>query len=143
MEKGVEAVEKVIDGDIDYSGLKNLISFKKNRTTLFSSTSEPFAIEYEGEWEEHTEFLKELILETYNNQGIKAEASASEVEIIDDMEFEIYELTLRLPAGDVFLRQTIYSKHINGYDFGANLSYDNERYKSEMLSAWRQSKFRK
>jgi hypothetical protein len=143
LEKGIDAVEEVVDADVDYSNLKNLISFKKNRSNLFSSTSEPFTIEYEGEWEENNELLKELILETFDKQGIKAEASPTEIELIDELEFQTYEFTMKLPNGDVFLRQKIYSRHINGFDFGANISYDNETFGSEMLSAWKQSKFKR
>lgn len=50
-EKGLKAIEETIDGKVDYSGLKNLISFQKNQFNIFQSTSEPFKLEYEGEWE--------------------------------------------------------------------------------------------
>lgn len=45
------------------------------------------------------------------------------------------------PDGKVMLYQDMYSKLINGYDFGANLSYINDKEKNELMSAWKNSKF--
>lgn len=69
-EKGLKLIEETLEGEVDYSGLKNLIGFKKNQFNIFQSTSEPFELEYEGEWEENNAALKEVIYTTYLNQGI-------------------------------------------------------------------------
>ncbi len=82
--KGLKAIEETIDGQVDYSGLKNLISFQKNQFNIFKSTSEPFELEYEGEWEENNAALKEIIYTTYLNQGIKTDSSATTVEKLTD-----------------------------------------------------------
>ena len=44
-EKGKEAIEETLGGELDFSKLKNLIGFQKNQFNLFQSTSEPFNIE--------------------------------------------------------------------------------------------------
>ena len=72
-EKGLKAIEETIDGQVDYSGLKNIISFQKNQFNIFQSTSEPFELEYEGEWEENNAALKDIIYSTNENQGIKVD----------------------------------------------------------------------
>lgn len=41
-QKGKAAIEKTAGTELDMSGLKHLISFKKNQVNLFLSTSEPF-----------------------------------------------------------------------------------------------------
>jgi len=45
--------------------------------------------------------------------------------------------------GKVVITQTMYSSFINGYDFGANMTYNSEENRDVMLSAWRNSKFKK
>ena len=142
-EKGLKAMEETLENEIDYSGLKNLIGFQKNQFNIFQSTSEPFELEYEGEWEENNAFLKEIIYTTYLNQGMRADSSATTTEEIDGLEFQKYSFTIYSPKGDVILKQTIYSRLINGFDFGVNLNYNNDEDKEEMLEAWRNSKFKK
>lgn len=53
-EKGLDAVNETAGIDYDVSGLKQLLNFQKDRLHIFQSTSEPFELEYEGEWEEIT-----------------------------------------------------------------------------------------
>src|SRR5690625_5107294 len=76
-EKGLKAIEATKEGEIDYSGLRNLISLQKEQFNIFQSTSEPFKLEYEGEWEENNSALKEIIYTTYLNQGMKTDSSAT------------------------------------------------------------------
>lgn len=141
--KGLDAIEDMIGEDIDVSNLKNLVSFKKDMFNLFQSDSEAFEIEYEDEWEESNIALKDFLLETYIDQGIKATASDISTESIDGLEFMRYEFTLYSPDDKVILNQLIYTRLINGYDFGVNINYNNEEDKNEMLRVFRNSKFRK
>jgi len=119
-EKGLKALQETMDSEIDYSGLKNLISFQKDLFNIFQSTSEPFKVEYEGEWEENSAALKEIIYLTYLDQGIKADSSATTTEIIDGLEFQKYSFTIYSPKGKFILSQIMYSRLINGFDFGVN-----------------------
>lgn len=133
-EKGRKAIEEVA-GEFDYSGLKHLISFQKNQFNIFQSTSEPFELEYEGEWEDNNAGLKELIYETYINQGIKVDTSSAKA-TIDGLDFEVFKSTIYGPDGNVILYQEMYSRYINGYDFGVNINYNNEKDKETMMEVW-------
>ncbi|MEJ6829103.1 MAG: hypothetical protein QNK61_02815 [Akkermansiaceae bacterium] len=141
--KGSELIGDTLGEDLDFQGLKNLLDLQKDQFNIFQSTSQPFEVEYDGEWEETNEALKDVLLETFQNQGIKAAISETRIENIDGVVFNIYDTTIFAPDGKVILHQTMYSSLINGYDFGANLSYNNEDFRDIMLTAWRESKFKK
>jgi hypothetical protein len=142
-EKGLKALQETMDAEIDYSGLKNLISIQKDLFNIFQSTSEPFKVEYEGEWEENSAALKEIIYLTYLDQGIKADSSATTTEVIDGLEFQKYSFTIYSPNGKLILGQIMYSRLINGFDFGVNINYNKDKYRNELLMAFRNSKFKK
>jgi hypothetical protein len=139
--RGLEAINEVIDGEIDASGLKHLISFQKNQFNIFQSTSEPFQVEYDGEWEVTNSEIKKIIYSAYVNQGIKADSSATSIVNVNGLDFRYYSFTIYGPAGDVILNQSMYSRLINGFDFGVNINYNNEQDKLEMLTAWKNSTF--
>lgn len=142
-EKGLKAMEEVVDGEIDYSRLKNLVGFQKNKFNIFQSTSEPFELEYEGEWEENNEALKDIIYAAYQSQGINVDSTETKIEKIDGLKFYSYSFTVYGPKGEIILKQTMFSRLINGFDFGVNINYNNESDRDEMLLAFRSSKFRK
>jgi len=142
-EKGLKTLEETMEGEIDYSGLKNLISLQKDQFNIFQSTSEPFKLEYEGEWEENNSALKEIIYTTYLNQGMKTDSSATTIEKIDGLDFHKYSFTIYSPKGEVILKQIMFSRLINGFDFGVNINYNNEKDRDELLKVFRNSKFKK
>ncbi|GAO31018.1 hypothetical protein [Geofilum rubicundum] len=142
-EKGIKALEETMDAEIDYSGLKILISLEKDLFNNFQSTSEPFILEYEGEWEENNAALKEIIYTTYLNQGIKTDSSATTIEKIDGLEFQKYSFTIYSPKGEVILKQLMFSRLINGMDFGVIINYNNDKNRDELLKVFRNSKFKK
>ena len=142
-EKGLKALEETIDGPIDVSGLKNLIAFEKNAFNNFQSTSEPFELEYEGEWEANNAAVKDVIYETIQKQGIKVDSTATKIETIDGLDFHTYTFTIYGPKGNVILKQRMFSRLINGFDFGVNISYNNFRDGTELLELFRNSKFKK
>lgn len=142
-EKGKKAIEETIKEDFDFSRLKNLIGFQKNQFNIFQSTSEPFELEYEGEWEENNSELKKILFATYKNQGIKADSSTTSIEKIDGLDFHTYSFTIYSPKGVVILKQLLFSRLINGYDFGVNLNYNNDKDRDELLRVFRNSKFKK
>lgn len=141
--KGENAIEETVNADIDFSGLKNLIAFQKNQFNVFQSTSEPFAEEYEGEWEDNDRELKKIVYSTYIDQGIKVDTSATTIEKIGDLNFHSYSFTIYSRNGEVILRQIMFGRLINGLDFGVNISYNNEKDRDEMLGVFRKSKFTK
>lgn len=142
-ERGLKAIEETIDGKIDYSELRNLIGFQKNQFNLFQSTSEPFVEEYDGEWEENNDALKEIIYMTYINNGIKTDSSATTIEKINGLDFKKFSFTIYSPNDEVILEQIMYSRFIEGYDFSVNINYNNEKDKDVMMNAWKNSRFKK
>jgi hypothetical protein len=139
--KGLEAIEKTVNGSIDYSGLKHLVSFNKDKFNIFQSTIEPFKEEHAGEWDENNRALREVILTTYKQQGIRAAATDISTETIDGIVFQKYEVTIYGPGGEVIIKQLMYSSLVNGYDFGAAITYNNTPDKNTMLEAWQASRF--
>ena len=139
--KGLEALHDVVDQPIDLSGLKSLISLQKDRSNVFQSTSERFVVEREGEWEETDAALKDVIISAYQSRRINAKATKTRLELIDGLQFHTYTITLYGKTGGVVLKQIMYSRLINGYDFAANIAYTDDRARDEMLIAWTASKF--
>lgn len=142
-EKGRKALEESVDEEIDMNGLKNLISFSKNQFNSFQSSSQTFKLEYEGEWEENNIALKKMVYTTFIDRGIKVDSTATTVENIDGLDFQTYALTIYSPKGEVILHQLMYSRYINGNDFGVNLNYNNDKDGDVLLRAFRSSKFKK
>lgn len=140
-DRGMKAIQESTNTEIDYSELKNLITFQKNQSNLFQSSSEPFKPEYEGEWEEHLQYVKALAYETYENRGIKADSSETTIEKINGLDFHTFSYTIYGPKDEVILKQILYSRLINGFDFGVNINYNNENDRDVMLKAFKNSKF--
>ena len=140
-DKGKEVLSDAFSEDYNLEGLKNLLHFKKDQFNIFQSTSEPFSEEYEGEWSDNNRALKDVLLETYKNQGINTESSDIEVEEVDGVTFEVFDILLKAPNGKKLGTQRMYASLINGYDFGANMTYTEDSNLDIMLSAWRKSKF--
>ncbi len=139
--RGSNAINETAGIDYDMSGLKYLLTFQKGRFNMFQSTSEPFELEYEGDWKENHKAVKEILHETFTDRGIKIDTSSS-VEKVDQLEFEVFHITVYGPEGDILLYQDMYGRHLNGFDFGVNLNYQNEKEKNEMMKVWKNSKFK-
>src|SRR5687768_10775775 len=138
-ENGLKAMQEV-QGEIDVTGLKHLVSFQKDQFNNFSSTSEPFNAGYEGKWEDNNRALQELLYETYRQQGIEVDTSSSKA-LVDALEFEVFYIAIHGPDGQIILNQELYSRYINGFDFGVNINYNNSKDKDEMTVVWKDSKF--
>jgi hypothetical protein len=141
-EKGRDAIEKTLGSEIDTKRLKHLISFQKNQFNLFSSTIEPFKEEFPGEYQQNNKALCELLYKTFTDQGIKTDTSSGK-EKIQGLEFNTFHTTIYAPDGKIILRQIMYCRLTNGYDFGVNISYNNEQDKTTLTDAWKKSKFLK
>lgn len=140
--KGKDAVEKSSGLQIDTKKLKHLISFQKNQFNLFSSTSEPFIEEYPGEYQECIKNMTKTLYQTYVDQGMKVDTSSGN-ESIQGLDFITFYTTVYAPNGKILMKQIVYSRLLNGYDFGANINFTNDQNKETMLNAWRNSIFLK
>jgi len=141
-EKGKNAIEKSTGLEIDTKALKHLISFQKDQFNMFTSTSEPFKEEFPGEYQQNSKALNEILYNTFVDQGIKTD-SASGKETIQGLEFNTFYTTIYAPNGKVILNQILYSRLINGYDFGVTINYNNEQDRKTMIDALKKSKFTK
>lgn len=142
-EQGKKALENNTDATVDLNGLKMLISFQKDQFNIFQSTSEAFNLEYEGQWEENNAATKAIIYATYVNMGIQADSTATKTVTIDGLDFQTYTFAIRDPEGNVIMTQTMFTRYINGFGFGANINYNNEKDRDEMFKAFLNSKFEK
>ena len=141
-EKGKGLIEKSTGLEIDTKALKHLIGFQKDQFNIFTSTSEPFKEEFPGEYQQNNKALNEILYKTFVDQGIRTD-SASGKETIQGLEFNAFYTTIYAPNGKVILNQILYSRLINGYDFGVNINYNNDQDKKTMIDALKKSKFTK
>ena len=139
-EKGLKAAAAVV-GDIDMSGLKNLIAFQKDKFNSFVSSSESFSPEKDGDWKTNNQDIKTAIYETYITKGMKIDTTATTVETIDGRDFEAYGFTVYKPEGGVLIQQKIFSRWENGASFSVALNYNNNADGDVLLRTFRESKF--
>ena len=139
-DKGLKAINEANGIDYDASGLKQLISFQKDRRHVFAATSEKFELEYEGEYEDQKKIVKEILYNTYAQNGIKVDTTSTK-EIIDNLEFDLFKITVYSQKGEIILYQDLYCRYMNGLDFGVNLNYFNDKEKNELMNAWKNSTF--
>lgn len=140
-EKGLDAIKETTGLDVDDSELRQLLNFEKNRLNIFQSSLESYQPEIDGDWEVNNIALKYIIYQTYLQEGIKVDTTETTIEQIDGLDFHTFEFSLYSRNNDIILKQLMYSRLINGFDFGVNLNYNNEADKKEMLDAWMNSKF--
>jgi hypothetical protein len=142
-QKGQDALEETAGVDISMNTLKHLISFQKNQFNILMSTSDPFKEDYPGEYRESNVAVYEVYYQTFADQGIRLDTSSGK-ETIQGIEFNVFYAIVYAPGSEeIIFRQIMYYALINGYDFGVNMSYNDEQYKQVMLDTWRQSKFYK
>jgi len=139
-DKGLKAINAANGIDYDTSGLKQLIGFQKDKFHMFGASSEKFEIEYEGEYEENKKLVKQVLYNTYVSNGIKVDTLSSKARI-DNLDFDLFKITVYDPNGKVLLYQDLYSTLRNGLEFGVNLNYINDKEKIELMRVWKNSKF--
>lgn len=139
--RGQESVTSAIGMEIDTEGLKDLLVLQKDDSNAFQSSSQPFVEQYEGEWAETNLGVRDILIDTYVNAGLEVEYSDILTEEIDGVPFQVYQLLVYGPDGNALLAQTMYSTLLNGFDFGAGLTYNSTENRDQLLEAWRASKF--
>ncbi len=139
-EKGKEAIEKSTGQEIDTKSLKHLISFQKDQFNIFASTSQPYKEETPGEYQESNQALNAILYHTFADQGIKVDTSSG-YEKVQGLEFNKFCTTVYDKNGNVILNQILFSRLINGHDFGVNINYNNEQDKETLLNAFYNSRF--
>lgn len=140
-EKGQEMLQESAGQEIEMDGLIDLLNLKRDQFHVFQSTIEPYNPEVDGDWSETNASLRQLLIDTFRSQGIRAEATDIEKETVGGLEFETYRFQLFSPDGQLFMEQVMYSRFIEGYDFGVNISYQNQEHGEQMIEAFRASTF--
>jgi len=141
---GQKLVEKTYDTDIDISATSSLISFKKGSDNVFSSSITSFDTVKDGNWIEHVQFLKEIMVNTLKEstadiESIKMDTSTS-VKKIDNLFFNRFKLKLNVPYKKI-IHLDLYSLLRRGYDFGITIVYQDEKVGKRFYKILRASKF--
>jgi len=140
-DKGKSAIEKEAGQSVDIKGLKHLISFQKDKFDFLGSTYEPYPGDI-ASYDSANHALDQLLYSTYVNQGITADTLSSTI-IVGGLQFNAFYVNITSPNGAVLLHQVLYSRLINGYDFGVNINYTNDTCKKVMMDAFMNSTFDK
>lgn len=142
-ERGKKAMEKAMDSQIDVSGLVQLLNLKKDQFNSFLSTIEPYPGEDGLSEEEHNQQVYNVIKEAYKMNGIHARYQEDST-IIDGLRFYVFHIRLYAPDKEkIIFRQVLYSRNINGYDFGMTINYNNEKPMEELSEMVYSSHFSK
>ena len=71
------------------------------------------------------------------------ESAPFQIEKIDGLDFHKYSFTIYSPDGEIILNQIMYGRLINGFDFGVNINYNNNKDRDELLKVFKNSKFKR
>lgn len=141
--RGHQAVEKAIDQKLDPSH-KNLLWLQKDAFNSFTSNYQLLHDSTLGSYAVIQEVMKELIIQTYLQQGIKHSTTSRKVKI-DGNTFNLLEVKLFSPDG----KKLIMSQHI--YDglidpntmLLINTNFNNAKDKAVLTRIVKSSTFRK
>ncbi len=140
-EKGKKAIEKTMESHVDASGLKQLLNLRKDRFNSFLSTMEAFDAGEAGSYEEYNQNLYQVMKDTYAGQGMKVEYEEDSASI-DGLLFDVFKSRIYNKEGtEVILNQVMYSRLLNGYDFGMTISYNSQAAHDEMDRMIHRSRF--
>ena len=141
MERGKKEIEKTINEKVDASDLIQLLNLKKGRLNSFLSTIEPFDEMEAGSYELNNKKLYQIMKDTYATKGISA-SYQEDTATIDGLSFYVFKVKIFKPESkDVLLNQIMYSRLLNGYDFGMTLSYNEDSALKELQDMVFASKF--
>lgn len=142
-ERGMKAIEKEMNAEVDASDLVQLLNLKKGKFNSFLSTMEPFDTTDGISYEENNKRLYEIMKQTYAGQGIDARYS-EDTALLDGLYFYVFNVKIYdKNKSTIILNQTMYSRLINGYDFGMTISYNGDDARRELEDIIFASKFSK
>lgn len=140
-ERGKKELEKTINGEIDASGLIQLLNLRKDKFNTFLSTIEPYDEKEFGSYDDNNKKIYDIIKETYANKDINATYKEDSA-LIDGLSFKVFMVKIYNPdRTEVILNQHVYSRHLNGYDFGMTLNFNSVVTREEMENMIFSSKF--
>jgi hypothetical protein len=142
-ERGKKAIENANDIKADISETITLISATKDTYNCFNSTITPFDLKKDGNWEETSQTVKDMVYITFVKKMPDAKVdSATTTEIIDGLSFNKFRVTVTINDKTLF-NSFLLSKLYKGYDFGISYVYINEKTKEKIEEMLKNSKFTK
>ena len=139
--RGAKEMGKVMDAEIDYSTVQDLISVRKDRFNSFMSNIQKFDTATDGDFDERTKTVFDAIRYTYQSKNMKMEDQVGAVRI-DGVMFSRLEMKIfDADEKEIILNQEFYIAPINGYDFSMIVNYNNEDDKDILERIVLNSKF--
>jgi hypothetical protein len=139
--QGKTAVEGIVNEEIEMNN-KNILYLKKNPLNSFTSTMQAYDSVTDGPYEENQAMLTQLIIETYQDQGIQFDFKTGKTKI-DGLESTTLESTIYSPdRKQVIMQQVMYDRLFGGKtSLTMSINYSNEADKTTLLNIIQSSGF--
>lgn len=139
--RGRQLIEENSGQKVDDSKLIDLVSIKKKQYNIFQATMEPFDTTTDGDYDQASIAVHELITGLYKSKEVPFDQSLGAVRI-DGIMFDRLEITVYSPdKKKVIIEQKIFNALINGYDFSMAISYNDTAYRKTLMGMVMNSKF--
>lgn len=140
-QKGSDALQQSTGKKISTTDLKYLVNFRKDQFNTFSATLQPFD-GTQQQYDSNTVSVDNLLYQTFKSQGIPADTASGKA-TIQGLNFRVFYCTINNPNGGVLLQEALFSRFMNGNDFGISITYNNDENKKAMMDALMNSSFSK
>ncbi|MCB0739125.1 MAG: hypothetical protein KDC92_16565 [Bacteroidetes bacterium] len=137
----LDSTNEMVQNDA-FSIEQHLIMFQNGDMNVFQSSYEPVTIKSPEQWKEHCKGSDAILHSTYTNQGIKLDTASKEITVAGKP-FHALEIQVYDPDGNPLLKQYMYNTLIDSFDFGVNISAENDAMKNIMMQAFEGSRFEK
>jgi hypothetical protein len=139
--RGKTAVEGTVNEEITMNN-KNILYLKKNPLNSFTSTMQAYDSLTDGPYEENQAMLTQLIIETYQKQGIQFDFKTGKTKI-DGLEFSTLESTIYSPdRKKVIMQQIMYDRLFDRkYSLTMSVNYSNEADRKTLIALLQSSHF--
>lgn len=139
-EKGEDAIEKTYGQEITNQSI-HIFAFNNGKFNYFDSSYQPFDTEIDGDYITTCKGVNNILYETMSTQLKGAEIDTiSSTEIIDKLEFQTFNLKVKLPNG-INMNMIMYSRLFDKKELSVNIIFIDEKKGQLMLESWRNSTF--
>lgn len=139
-EKGEDAFEKTYGQDI-INQTTHIFAFNNGKFNYFDSCYQPYDTETDGDYITTCKGVNNILYETLSTQLKQAKIDTiSGTEIIDKLEFQTFNLKVKLPNG-IDMNMITYCRLFDKKELSVNIIYIDEKKGQLMLDSWRNSIF--
>lgn len=142
-ERGRDYFEETVGEDFSTKQIRYLINFRKDMFNSFVSTSEQMNVAEQQDYAALKDNVKTVMCETYKKNDVQFHVTDTETVEIGGLEFSTFQFHVHGPGGEILLTQRMYNRLIDGKDFSVAISYNDQACGDEILTAWKNSKFKK